>query len=71
MLDKCFENVCELDLIYHPDTVNYILDEIIQGGMIAELNKNELLDDIYGQKNLCGGISSGVRRPNVVKPYPR
>lgn len=30
-LDKCFENVCELDLIFHPDRVCYILDEVIQG----------------------------------------
>ena len=22
-LDKCFENVCELDLIFHVDKVNY------------------------------------------------
>jgi AP-3 complex subunit sigma len=31
-LDKCFENVCELDLIFHSDKVNYLLDEIIMAG---------------------------------------
>jgi hypothetical protein len=34
-LDKCFENVCELDLIFHPDRVCYILDEVVQGGMVT------------------------------------
>ena len=38
-LDKCFENVCELDLIFHSDKVHYILDEIIMGGMVLETNK--------------------------------
>uniref|UniRef100_A0A6U4FEH3 AP complex mu/sigma subunit domain-containing protein n=1 Tax=Phaeomonas parva TaxID=124430 RepID=A0A6U4FEH3_9STRA len=33
-LDKCFENVCELDLIFHSDRVHYVLDEIIMGGMV-------------------------------------
>mmetsp|Transcript_15855 Transcript_15855/g.23839 ORF Transcript_15855/g.23839 Transcript_15855/m.23839 type:complete len:137 (+) Transcript_15855:1679-2089(+) len=32
-LDKCFENVCELDLIFHSDKVHYILDEIVMAGM--------------------------------------
>ncbi|CDJ61906.1 adaptor-related protein complex 3, sigma 2 subunit, putative [Eimeria maxima] len=32
VLDACFENVCELDLVFHYDKINYILDEIIVGG---------------------------------------
>ena len=38
VLDKCFENVCELDLIFHVDKVHYILDEIVMGGMVLETN---------------------------------
>ncbi len=38
VLDKCFENVCELDLIFNSDKVHYILDEIIMGGMVLETN---------------------------------
>lgn len=34
-LDKCFENVCELDLIFHADRVHYVLDEIVMGGMVS------------------------------------
>lgn len=42
-LDKCFENVCELDLIFHSDKVHYILDEIIMGGMVLETNLQEVI----------------------------
>ena len=34
-LDKCFENVCELDLIFHSERVHFILDEIVMGGMVS------------------------------------
>jgi AP-3 complex subunit sigma len=44
VLDKCFENVCELDLIFHPDKVNYILDEIIMGGMVLDTNIGDVLE---------------------------
>ena len=37
VLDKCFENVCELDLIFHVDRVHYILDEIVMGGSELKL----------------------------------
>lgn len=30
-LDKCFENVCELDLIFHADAVHHILAELVMG----------------------------------------
>lgn len=46
-LDKCFENVCELDLIFHVDKVHYILQEMCMGGMVLETNcktKNTLQD---------------------------
>ena len=36
-LDKCFENVCELDLIFHSDRVHFVLDEIVMGGMVSNL----------------------------------
>lgn len=46
VLDKCFENVCELDLIFHPDRVSYILDEIVMGGMVLETNIAEVLESV-------------------------
>jgi len=48
-LDKCFENVCELDLIFHSDKVNYILDEIIMAGMVLETNINHILQAVQEQ----------------------
>ncbi len=42
-LDRCFENVCELDLIFHVDKVHHILGEIVMGGMVLETNMNEIL----------------------------
>jgi len=45
-LDKCFENVCELDLIFHSDKVHYILDEIVMGGMVLETNIGKIIEAI-------------------------
>lgn len=43
VLDKSFENVCELDLIFNPDKLNYIIDEIVVDGMVTETNINEIV----------------------------
>ena len=51
-LDKCFENVCELDLIFHSDKVNYMLDEIIMAGMVLETNISVILNAINEQNKL-------------------
>ncbi|CAO3703439.1 unnamed protein product [Rhizopus stolonifer] len=59
-LDRCFENVCELDLVcffildilaklelnFHFDEVHAILAEIIQGGLVLETNMNEIVTAI-------------------------
>lgn len=41
-LDRTFENVCELDLIFHFDEVHLVLAEIIQGGLVLETNLSEI-----------------------------
>eukprot|EP01094_Clydonella_sp_ATCC50884_P008864 TRINITY_DN18404_c0_g1_i1.p2 TRINITY_DN18404_c0_g1~~TRINITY_DN18404_c0_g1_i1.p2 ORF type:complete len:166 (-),score=68.94 TRINITY_DN18404_c0_g1_i1:56-553(-) len=48
-LDKTFENVCELDLIFHLDRVHFVLDEIVMGGMVLETNLPDILDAIKVQ----------------------
>ncbi len=68
-LDKCFENVCELDLIFHSDKVNYILDEIIMAGMVLETNINHILISVAEQNKLHAaslklGNPSGVSGGN-------
>ena len=51
-MDKCFENVCELDLIFHSDKVHHILDEIIMGGMVVETNLGEIVSTIEAQTKM-------------------
>ena len=51
-LDKCFENVCELDLIFHSDKVHYILDEIVMAGMVLETNIVAILQGVNDQNKL-------------------
>lgn len=51
-LDKCFENVCELDLIFHVDKVHYILNELVMGGMVLETNMTEILTRIEDQNKM-------------------
>lgn len=36
VLDKCFSNVCELDLIFNPQKCHALLDEIVMGGVVVE-----------------------------------
>ncbi|KAF9113917.1 AP-3 complex subunit sigma-1 [Mortierella sp. AM989] len=42
-LDRCFENVCELDLIFHFKEVHDILAEVITGGMVLETDIGEIV----------------------------
>jgi len=41
-LDRTFENVCELDLVFHFDEAHHILSEVIQGGLVLETNVEEI-----------------------------
>ena len=54
-LDKCFENVCELDLIFNIDRVHQILDEVVMAGMVletslADIVKHSVLTNKYTRK---------------------
>lgn len=42
VLDKTFENVCELDLVFHPERAYALLEEIVMGGMVIETNISEI-----------------------------
>ncbi|XP_064933017.1 AP-3 complex subunit sigma-2 isoform X3 [Patagioenas fasciata] len=65
-LDKCFENVCELDLIFHMDKqVHHILQEVVIGGMVLETNMNEIVAQVEAQSKLEkaeGGLSAAPSR---------
>jgi len=57
-LDRCFENVCELDLIFHMDKVQNILQEVCMGGMVLETNMSEILVHVDAQSRLEKSESS-------------
>lgn len=61
-LDKCFENVCELDLIFHADSVHHILAELVMGGMVLQTNMSDILARIEDQNKL---VKMEVRQSNI------
>ncbi|TXT09098.1 hypothetical protein VHUM_02572 [Vanrija humicola] len=61
-LDRAFENVCELDLIFHFDEVQHVLGEIIQGGLVLETNINEI--------SLCAQASQRNRKASAASANP-
>lgn len=42
-LDKYFENVCELDIMFNIDRAHFLLDEMLLGGNVVETNKKHAL----------------------------
>ncbi|TFK41315.1 clathrin adaptor complex small chain-domain-containing protein [Crucibulum laeve] len=79
-LDRAFENVCELDLVFHFDEVHHILAEIIQGGLVLETNVEEIDTSVqqasrtrkesYASANplSLGGSGLGPRGGNLKTP---
>ncbi|KAH7945240.1 hypothetical protein HPB49_008572 [Dermacentor silvarum] len=70
-LDKCFENVCELDLIFHVDKVHYILNELVMGGMVLETSMTEIITRIEEQNKIekqeAGLSAAPARAVSAVK----
>eukprot|EP00927_Polykrikos_kofoidii_P037769 TRINITY_DN3199_c0_g1_i1.p1 TRINITY_DN3199_c0_g1~~TRINITY_DN3199_c0_g1_i1.p1 ORF type:complete len:147 (-),score=29.66 TRINITY_DN3199_c0_g1_i1:43-483(-) len=46
-LDKYFENVCELDIMFNIDKAHIILDELVLDGCIVETNKAAALKPLH------------------------
>lgn len=64
-LDSCFQNVCELDLIFHMDKIHFVLDEIISAGLVLETNMADIIVALQAAKRealaapkVMGGINS-------------
>eukprot|EP00947_MAST-08B_sp_MAST-8B-sp1_P003889 g3889.t1 len=45
-LDKYFENVCELDIMFNLEKAHFILDEMVMNGCLIETNKMNILKPI-------------------------
>ena len=54
-LDKYFENVCELDLMFNLEKAHYIVEEMVSCGKIAETNKKNILRPIRLLDNVQQG----------------
>ena len=46
-LDKYFENVCELDIMFNLEKAHFIVQEFILSGNIVETNKTNILAPVY------------------------
>eukprot|EP00758_Cryptobia_borreli_P003399 Tbor_TRINITY_DN3722_c0_g1::TRINITY_DN3722_c0_g1_i1::g.2400::m.2400/K12403/AP4S1; AP-4 complex subunit sigma-1 len=45
-LDKYFENVCELDVMFNCEKAHFILEEMIANGNVVETNKANILQPL-------------------------
>lgn len=45
-LDKCFKDVCELDLVFGWQTLETVLEEIVQGGLVVDTNMNKIVQAV-------------------------
>lgn len=62
-LDRSFSNVCELDLIFNSDVIHFIVNEIVQSGMVVQTNMNEILARVEEQNKISkaeSGITSAA-----------
>lgn len=68
--------VCELDLIFHADSVHHILNELVLGGMVLQTNMNEILARIEEQNKIVkseAGISAAgaSKAMSTLKNFPQ
>ncbi|KAK5112012.1 hypothetical protein LTR62_004546 [Meristemomyces frigidus] len=67
-LDRLFENVCELDLIFNFETLHAVLAEMIVGGVVIETGLDKVVEGVRAQGRVAkrpinesrGGLSQGI-----------
>ena len=42
VLDSMFKNVCEVDLVFNPHKLGYVLDEMIVDGLVCETSIEDI-----------------------------
>ncbi len=70
-LDRIFESVCELDIIFHSDRVQHVLMEIIVGGLVAETSKDEITRVVGESDKLASGKGPNPSNPIGMQGYHR
>ncbi|KDE06060.1 hypothetical protein MVLG_03612 [Microbotryum lychnidis-dioicae p1A1 Lamole] len=58
-LDRCFENVCELDLIFHFDQVHALLSCILTGGLVLDTSIDSIQASFSAQTKARKALQSG------------
>ncbi|PGH02709.1 hypothetical protein AJ80_08806 [Polytolypa hystricis UAMH7299] len=53
-LDRLFENVCELDLIFGYETMHAVLGEMIIGGVVVETSLDRIVQGVRSQEGTKG-----------------
>ncbi|GMM30932.1 Aps3 protein [Martiniozyma asiatica (nom. inval.)] len=59
VLNRCFKDVCELDLVFHWQVLQIALSEMIQGGMVIETSINKIFTAIDAM-NQQGGLGTNT-----------
>ncbi|CAD6632664.1 XXYS1_4_G0010030.mRNA.1.CDS.1 [Saccharomyces cerevisiae] len=61
-LDRCFTEVNELDLIFNWQTLESVLEEIVQGGMVIETNVNRIVASVDELNKAAESTDSKIGR---------
>ncbi len=70
-LDKCFQNVCELDLVFGWQVLETVLEEMVQGGLVIDTDLEQIVKAVdkanseIGNEGALGLSSSGFSAANV------
>ncbi|XP_015576245.1 AP-3 complex subunit sigma isoform X2 [Ricinus communis] len=68
-LDKCFRNVCELDIVFNYSKLHTILDEIIFGGQVLETSSTEVMKAVEEISKLEASSYSMTLVPKTVASW--
>mmetsp|Transcript_14389 Transcript_14389/g.21567 ORF Transcript_14389/g.21567 Transcript_14389/m.21567 type:complete len:154 (+) Transcript_14389:99-560(+) len=61
-MDKYFESVCELDIMFHIEKAYYIVDEMVANGYVVENNKANILKPLQLMDKVANEDSIFSRR---------
>lgn len=59
VLDKCFANVCELDLVFGWQVLETCLEEIVQGGMVIDTNIRNIVNAVDEANKQVNSTTAG------------
>lgn len=61
-LDRLFENVCELDLIFNFETLHAVLAEMVVGGVVIETSLDRVVEGVRSQGKVAKRpVNEGTR----------